>query len=121
MAPLSSRFLKDEITLYGIAADLGSGSGTTPLTDRYGNELMVEINLGTYPAEVSAGASSEEEYERDTFTIFYDFTVQADCPVEGVSSIEWNGEQWEVVGEPSLHFDRRELHHKEFQARRFEG
>lgn len=88
--------------------------------DAYGNEEYSLVNLGTYPASVTMGEQSENEDGRDTFTTTYTFVVQASCPIEGVDSVYWNNEVYEVVGNPKAHLlPNGQVHHKEFQGRLF--
>lgn len=91
-------------------------------TSDYGDAVHSISSLGSYPASVSVLDRSENEQGRDTFTDLYSFVVQASCPVEGVDSVTWNGETYEVVGEPLNHMlPNGQVHHKEFQGRLYRG
>lgn len=113
MGILSPRSLRQSIILM---ASVETG------TSDYGDAIHSISSLGSYPASVSVMDRSENEQGRDTFTDLYAFVVQASCPVEGVDSITWEGETYEVVGEPKDHrLPNGQVHHKEFQGRLYRG
>lgn len=114
MGILTPRSLRQSIILM---ADADSGT-----TSDYGDPIHSVSSLGSYPASVSVLERSENEIGRDTFTDVYAFVVMANCPIEGVDSVVWEGYTYEVVGEPKDHrLPNGTVHHKEFQGRLYRG
>lgn len=112
MGVLLPRSLKETITLFGEQI-----TGQTP----YGDDIFGDVNLGDWPAAVSPASNNETEIERDTFTNICEFVVESLCPVDGVSSVEWRGDRYEVVGEPKKFYHNAILHHLEFSGRHIKG
>lgn len=113
MSRISPRSLRDKITLLDSQV-----TGTDP----YGNDIYGLVDIGTWPASVSVMSHTEDEVRRDTFTNFYKFVVEPNCPVEGVDSVMWGGKVYDVVAEPEDHRTFSGfLHHLEFVGRRHDG
>lgn len=112
MGSVTNRVLLEEIHLYTIQV-----IGQTP----YGDDIHGDSDLGVWPASVTPSTLSESEIGRDAFINLYDFVVEPECPVDGVDSVEWRGDRYEVVGDPKKHYVKTILHHIEFQGRLIKG
>ena len=105
--------LRDEITVYSRTA----GTAVGP----YGDPVDVEDAGTTVPAYVEPADLTEDEINRQTRTNRYFVMVDGITVVDALSRIEWEGESYEVVGEPGPWKNHRGLHHYELQMRRTEG
>ena len=105
--------LRDEITVFSVTA----GTATGP----YGDPVDVESAGTTVPAYVEPEDLSEDEINRDTRVNRYFVMVDGMVEVDALSRVEWEGESYQVVGEPGPWKNHKGLHHYEFQIRRTEG
>lgn len=115
--------LRETVTVF-----VTSEAEDEPLTDRYGNPLVVEDDGTDVPAAVqptsrTTGGDAELEIDRDTRIGHYTVLVPPDTNLDGLSEVEWRGLRYTVVGEPQVFTARggSEAHHLEFRIRRIEG
>ena len=105
--------LRDEITVYSVTA----GTATGP----YGDPVDVESAGVTVPAYVEPLDATEDEINRDTRTTRY-FVMTGDAVVvDELSRVVWEGESYEVKGEPGRWKNYRGPHHLEFEIQKTEG
>ena len=113
------RSLRDKVTVYMVTYG--------PDTDRYGQPLE-HVSAGTeYRADVQAlletrgRDSAELEIDRDTFIDRWHVVLEPWAVINGLSRIGWEGDIFEVVGQPTLYKGRNGPHHIILQIRRIEG
>jgi hypothetical protein len=113
------RTLRDKVIVYMVTQG--------PDTDRYGS-LLDHVDAGTeYRANVQpvletrGRDSAELEIDRDTFIDRFKVTLEPWATVNGLSRVQWEGDIFEVIGEPSLYKGRNSDHHLTFQIRRVKG
>jgi hypothetical protein len=98
-----------------------------PATDRYGSLTDVVSAGVVYRANVQpvletrGRDSAEIEIDRDTMIDRFKVTLEPWAIVDGLSRIVWEGDTFEVVGEPSVYKGRNGVHHLTLQVRRIEG
>jgi hypothetical protein len=91
------------------------------VADRYGDLPDIESAAVTVPAYVEPLDATEDEINRDTRRSRYLVLVRADATVDALARITWEGEDYEVIGEPGLWKNHRGAHHRELEMRRIEG
>ena len=113
------RSLRDKVTVFMVTQG--------PDTDRYGS-LQDHVSAGVvYRANVQpvletrGRDSAEIEIDRDTMIDRFRVVLEPWAVVDGLSRVEWEGDIFEVIGEPSLYKGRNNNHHKTFQIRRVLG
>lgn len=113
------RTLRDKVTVYMITQG--------PDTDRYGT-LIDHVSAGVeYRADVQpvletrGRDSSELEIDRDTMIDRFKVILEPWAVVDGLSRIQWKGDTFEVIGQPSPYDSRNGPHHLTLQVRRIEG
>lgn len=113
------RQLRDVVTVFMLTYG--------PDKDRYGTPLE-HLDAGTdYRANVQpvletrGRDSAELEIDRDTFIDRFKVTLEPWAVIDGFSRIRWEGDIFEVVGEPSLYKGRNGNHHLTLQIRRVIG
>lgn len=107
--------LRDTITVY-------NKSFSATQTDRYGNAIESEGVGKTIPARVRPfRLSTEQLNNQDRRTIRYQVVCDASVVLDALTRVVWNGQSYEVDGQPGLLTDRNGPHHYEFVMRLVEG
>lgn len=82
-----------------------TGRNASETLDRYGNPTYGSFELTEIPAAVQPLDATEDEIGRDVRTSRYHVITTADAWTEGtdgLASVEWRGNLYEVIGEPKL-------------------
>lgn len=98
-----------------------------PDTDEFGDKLEhvsagVDYRANVQPVLETRGRDSAEmEIDRDTMIDRFRVVLEPWAVVDGLARVEWEGDTFEVVGEPSVYKGRNGPHHITFQIRRIIG
>jgi hypothetical protein len=105
--------LTDEVTVYPMESTE---------TDRYGNEVEGKGKGVTIRARVEPLRDIELQEGRDTFISLYTLYTAPCDELTGTAVVEWDSDEWEVLGEPkSFKHINNQPSHVETYIRRIEG
>lgn len=111
--------LRDTVLVYTVTEG--------PDTDRYGDLIKHQSAGVEYPANVQpvletrGRDSAELEIDRDTMIDRFKVILPVYAVIDGHSRVGWEGDTFEVIGQPSLYKSRNGPHHLSIQIRRVEG
>ncbi len=117
---LSSRALRDTITVYIVTHPGGSGSGEGG-TDRYGDPIESVAQGVNLPAYVEPVREDEDLKDQDRRVSHVRVLLAPDAPIDGVSRFTWQSSSYEVMGEAKAFRNRNGDHHQELIGRRVLG